>query len=533
MQKTKTAVRSIQGLSMLTIFTCLAAGCAITPEPLAEDEIVRRAADDRARLLAEQEPVTGPLDYAQVVSRTMKHNLDFRLRMMEATLAQRRLDAGRWDMFPRLLASAGYVTRNNDSGGRSVSIENGLETLSNSSSQERTRTLGSLEFSWNLLDFGVSYYRAKTLADQALVAEEHKRKVVQNLIQDTRIAYWRALGAQRLMNRTVELMRRSNQALAKAREIEDNGLLPQAQALAYQRALLDSTTLLQLRRQDLEVAKTELAGLMNLAPGTPFELVDAEELALPPLPANLDRLEVLALEKRPELREEDYRRRISANDTRRAMAATLPNLSFDGGFQYDSNRYLYNNSWLEAGLRVSTDLFRLASIPSIRRAGDAQLAVDDTRRLAQSMAVITQVRVAAVRYELARDELVTWTDSAGVDQRLVALSKASTTSRVDSELDLIRTEARALLSTYQRQIAYANAQAAWGRLYNSLGLDLVPGSNDLDVGKLAGLIDASLQHWHRDVFHRPVAQGLGEGMDEAPVGMAPTPVPVADLPPEF
>lgn len=497
--------KRLQTSLLLTLITALAAGCAVSPEPLTDAEVISRVVDDRARMYADQEPVKGPLSYEDVVSRVMKYNLDFRLRMMEATLAQRRLDVGNWDMFPRLMANAGWVTRNNDSGGRSVSIETGLETLTASSSQERTRRLGGLEFSWNLLDFGVSYYRAKSLADQALIAEERKRKVVQNLMQDTRIAYWRALGAQRLTTKMGELMKRSNVALARARQIEQQGLLPQSQALAYQRALLDSTTLLQVRRQDLEVARSELSSLMNLRPGTSFFLVESTEAELPPLPADLEGLETVALEQRPELREEDYRRRISVYDTRRAIASALPGISFDAGLQYDSNRFLYNNSWFEAGLRVSGDLFRLASLPAVRRAGDAQLAVDDTRRLAQAMAVLTQVRVAALRYSLSREELTIMTDSARVDQRLANFAKASATSRVDSDLELIRTEARSLLSSYQRQIAYANAQNAWGRLYNSLGLDLTPGETDLDLTKLSALVGTSLNAWHKGVFKRPVA----------------------------
>ncbi len=494
-----------RGRSMLAVVTAAAilAGCAVSPKPLTPEDIGRRVADDRQQMYAGQQAINGPLTYPQVVARVLNYNLDFRLRMMEASLAQNRLEVGNWDMFPRLLASAGYVTRNNESGGRSVGIETGLETLANSSSVEKTRSLRGLEFSWNLLDFGVSYYRARALADNALIAEERKRKVVQNLMQDTRIAYWRALGAQRLTSRMVELMKRSDVALARARQIEQQGLLPQAQALAYQRALLDSTTLLQLRRQDLEVAKAELAALMNLPPGQEFELAESAETALPPLPADLEKYENIALEQRPELREEDYRKRISVSDTRRAMVSALPGIRFDAGWLYDSNKYLYNNSWLEAGLRVSTDLFRLASIPSIDRTGKSQLAVDDTRRLAQSMAVLTQVRVAAMRYNLARDELSTMADSALVDQRLANFSKASASSRVDSELELIRTEARALLSTYQRQIAYANAQNAWGRLYNSLGLDLAPGESDLPLDKLSELVGGSLAGWHQQVFRRP------------------------------
>ncbi len=494
--------------SLLTIGVTIAAlaGCAVSPTPLSKDEISRRVSEDRSVMYAAQEPVSGPLDYPQVVARVMKYNLDFRLRMMESSLAQDRLNVGNFDMFPRLLASAGYVTRNNESGGRSVGIESGQETLANSSSVERDRGLAGLEFSWNLLDFGVSYYRARALADNALIAEERKRKVVQNLMQDTRITYWRALGAQRLTEKMAELMKRSDVALARARQIEQQGLLPQAQALAYQRALLDSTTLLHVRRQELEVAKAELAGLMNLPPNQDYTLVDTPETELPPLPADLEKYETLALEQRPELREEDYRKRISVSDARRALVSTLPGIRFDAGWQYDSNKYLYNNSWLEAGLRVSTDLFKLASIPAVRRAGETQLAVDDTRRLAQSVAVLTQVRVAAMRYGMAREELATVGASALVDQRLANFSKASASSRVDSELELIRTEARALLSTYQRQIAYANAQNAWGRLYHSLGLDLNPGQNDMQLENLSRLVGGSLASWHQRVFRRPGAQ---------------------------
>ncbi|MEZ5658249.1 MAG: TolC family protein [Burkholderiaceae bacterium] len=322
-------------------------------------------------------------------------------------------------------------------------------------------------------------------------------------MQDTRAAYWRALGAQRLSDKMHDLMKRANVALARGRQIEQQGLLPQAQALAYQRALLDSTTLLQIRRQDLELARAELAALMNLAPGTDFRLLDHEEPQLPPLPADMGKLETLALTQRPELREEDYRRRISSNDARRALASTLPNLSFDLGWQYDSNRFLYNNSWMQAGLRVSADLFRLASIGTIKRANQAQVDVDDARRMAQAMAILTQVRVAALRYMLARDELTTLSDSARVDSRLANFARASASSRVDSELELIRTEARSLLSEYQRQIAYANAQGAWGRLYNSLGLDLTPTSADVDLNTLSKAIGDSMEDWQRGVFARP------------------------------
>ncbi|MFT3802448.1 MAG: TolC family protein [Burkholderiaceae bacterium] len=478
------------------------AGCAMTPKPMSPQDIAKRVEDDRAKMYADQDPVTGPLSLAEVSARAMKYNLDYRLKVMEEALAQGTLDVTRWDMFPRLLLNAGYVHRSNDLAYVTSSGQTSTTTL------ERNRRIASAEFSWNILDFGVSYFRAKMASDQVLVAEERKRKVMQNLMQDVRIAYWRALGAQRLMAQMDALTAKSKTALSRARQIEQQGLLPQAQALAYQRALLDSTVLLQARRQDLELAKMELAGLMNLPPNTQFTLLDNNEPLLPPAPANLEKLEEIALVQRPELREEDYRKRISVADANRALVATLPGLSLDLSSQYDSNRYLLNNSWMEGGLRLSMSLFRLASIPSLNRQRDAQLSVDDTRRMAQAMAVLTQVRVAAQRYSLAKDELDQVSESASVDQRLANYSKAAATSRVDSELEVIRTEARALLSSYQRHVAYANAQAAFGRLFNSVGLDVLPPEGGYDLPALTETIDKSLQEWQRATFERVSATQL-------------------------
>lgn len=475
------------------------AGCAVSPKPMNSQDIAKRVTDDKSKMYANQEAVRGPISLSEASARAIKYNLDYRLKMMEEALARGQLDVATWDMFPRLLVNAGYVHRSNELAYITAGGIPSTTTL------DRSRRLASAEFSWNILDFGASYYRAQMAADQTLVAEERKRKAIQNIMQDVRTAYWRALGAQRLMSQMDTLMQKSKVALARARQIEQQGLLPQAQALAYQRALLDSTVLLQVRRQDLELAKTELASLMNLEPGTQFTLADTNEPAMPPMPNNIDQLEDLALHQRPELREEDYKKRISANDARRALMATLPGLTFDLSKQYDSNKFLLNNTWVESGLRLSMNLFRLASIPSLNRQRDAQMSVDDMRRMAQAMAALTQVRVATQRYGLAKEEFEQVSDSANVDQRLANYAKAAASSRVDSELEVIRTEARALLSAYQRHVAYANTQAAYGRLFNSIGLDVKTPPPNADLATIQKAIEESVTDWSRVTFQRASA----------------------------
>jgi len=482
------------------VAAALLAGCAIAPTPTTEAQVGQRVADDRVRMFADQEPVTRPLGYADVAARALKYNLDYRLKAMEGVLSQGLLDLSRWDMFPRLLVNAGYVTRDPVDASRTFQIESGVESLTHQTSTERSRRIAGAELSWNLLDFGVSYYRARQQADQVMIAEERKRKVVQNILADTRSAYWRALGAQRLAGRIDALLERSGAALDRARDIESRGLMPQPQVLAYQRALLDAIVLLQYRRQELELAKQELGALMNLPPGTSFTLADEPDPELPAVSADMKRLEDVALSRRPELREEDYRARITADEVRRAIASALPGVSFDVAVRYDSNRFLYDNTWTDGGIRLSANLFRLASIPTLMRANEAQKQVDESRRMAQAMAVMTQLRVASLRYGLALSELKQVALSADVDRRLLSYARSAQSARVEGELEVIRNEARALLSEYQRHIAYANAQSAWGRIYNSLGYDVEPPPREASLAEVAAAIDRSMNQWDQLTF---------------------------------
>lgn len=502
--------RSRLRLITLSCLPLLLAACGtVNPVAFSQDEIKDRVTKDRQAIYADQEPVTGPISFHEASARALKYNLDYRLKLMENALAQSLNDVAGHEMLPKLVASAGYVSRNNDSGGRSIGIEDRVETLRPSTSQERNRSLTGLSFSWNALDFGVSYYRAQQKADQYLMADERRRKVAQNVLQDVRNSYWRALGAQKLLGRVDSLLGRVNKALAQARQVEKDGVMPQSQVLAYQRALLDAVNLLTLRRQDLELSRAELSALMSIPPGTAYSLAEVQETPLPASLHNFEKLERLALERRPEIMEEWYRKRVTENDIKAAKLLLWPNLSLDAGLSYDSNKYNYNSQWIDTGVRVTWNIMKLAQYPALKRAHKAQNETDDLRRMALSMAILTQVRVGVQRYDLALSELKFAEESLGVDQRLLSFSQKAAKTKFDSQLEVIRAEARALLAEYQRYAAYSNAQAAWGRLYNSVGLDVLPSSiENHDVKTIAHSIENTLAGWQSEVF---VAQGPARG----------------------
>ncbi len=486
----------------LAVATLILVGCSsLNPQALQDKAVRDRAAADRVKMFDQQEPITAPITMDEAIARALKYNLDLRLKKMEVAVNGQLHEVSKYDMLPNVVAGAGYMSRNNYSGGDGRPLyptqgsrpdEAMPRTQSFSTSSDMSHKLRSVEFSWNVLDFGVSYYRAKQRADEFLIAQERKRRVIQTTVHDVRYAFLRALGAQKLAGEAESVMKQAETAIEQSRAAEARGAMPVQTALAYQRSLVDAVALLNVRRQELDFAKAELAALMS-APTSQFALADTPEVALNPLPTNLAVLEDTALMNRPELREEDLKKRISADETRRQLMQAYPNLTFGLGKQYDSNSLLYNNDWVEGSARASWNLLRVLSAPAVTKAGERQLEVDDARRQALSMAIMTQMRIAALRYGLAMSDLNVAQKSLDVDSRVAAVAKSGVSSKAETELELVRATARAAVSKYQRAIAYANAQAAFARIQHSLGQDFDFGDiENQSVGELAASVGKNL-----------------------------------------
>ncbi|WP_157272086.1 TolC family protein [Azohydromonas aeria] len=505
----------------------LLAGCSVTPVKLSDDEVSRRVRDDQARMVQGQEPVAAPIGFSEALARALKYNLDYRLKLMESALSRGLLEVSELDLLPKLVVDAGYNHRNNDSGGTSIGIEDRVISLRPSTSEERSHHYERATLSWNALDFGLSYYRARQAADDVNIAEERRRKILQNIVQDVRTAYWRALGAQQLLGEADALAGRIQDALRKSREAERAGVLPPSQALGYQRALLDAMTVVNAKRQEMQFAKRELAALMSLPPGTGFTLAEEPGARLTAAPLDLDKLELAALTNRPELREEDYKARIGVVEAKRQIAALFPSLNFYAGPRWDSNGYLYNNSWAEGGISLSMNLLRLAGLPALQRANEARGKADDARRLALGMAVLTQLRVSVERYRLAVVDEDLAAEASRVDQRLASISAAGSSNRLESELETLRTDARALVSRFYLATATAATQAAYGRVLNSVGVDLLPDTvTGTDLPTLSAAVGRSLRATEGSAFVQPVAAPVPRRA--VAVRVAEVPAPVGD-----
>ncbi|MEJ2611342.1 MAG: TolC family protein [Candidatus Thiodiazotropha sp.] len=490
---------------LATSITALISGCTVAPIAMDKNNIITTAQADATLLAKQQDRIDGPIGLDEAIARALKNNRDKKLKALETALAQGQVDLVQHEMLPSLTTSAGYTSRNNYAATASVTFsDDEPDSLGDnpnySVSQDKERTTYDAVFSWNLLDFGLSYVRANQHADRYLIAKERERKVVHNITQEVRAAYWRAVSAERLLKQIGLLSEKANTALANSREVETKRLRSPIEALYYQRELLDIQRSLQSLRQDLVNAKIELAGLMGLKPGTVFKLGDVSnpDFKEPTLDLDLASMEKKALTNRPELVETYYQKRISAAETRAAILKIFPGINLNAGIYHDSNDYLRDQNWNALGAQISWNLFDVFKVPAEQRLAKTRKALADEQRLATSMAVLTQVHLAKVRFEQARNSYKLADQYLDVASRIYQQSKDATQNKRSSELDLIRESLNTVLAELRRDVAYADLQNSYGKVFVTMGMDLVPENyTQTSLKDLSSKISERFARWQR------------------------------------
>ena len=467
-------------------------GCAVTPEKLSHEDRVNRAATDMEAMFKDQESVSGSISLSEAMARAVKYNLDYRVKMLEEAMTEAEHSVARMDMLPQMALNAGYVDRSNVNASSSQSVETGLQSLESSTSEERQRTISDASLVWNVLDFGISYVTAQQRSDQILIANEKRRKSIQNIIQDVRVAYWQAVSADELAEETESLIKEARNSLKESRGLEEQGIQPPLEAMQFQEGLLATMRVLWQLREQLATSKAELASLMNIRPGSEFTLQPAEGESVPaPIATKLEELENFALLHRPELREADYQVRISSKEVKKSMLRMLPGLEVNLGGFYDSNKFLYNSDWSDAGVRITWNLFNLFSGPANKRRAEAQVDVDEMKRMAMSMAVLTQTNVAYQRYQLAKNDYDLAESILTVKTDIASQQSIRAEASVSDELSSIRSKAEVLVAKMQRDLSLAGLQNAVGRTLNSIGMDPLPKEvSGYEIDVLAGAIAA-------------------------------------------
>lgn len=450
----------------------------IKPEPLSLHERQDYIKKDKELRKKYSISVNGTMTLYDAMARTVFANIDYQVQRMEKAVANGEFAKAKLEMLPELRATGSYAYRDPQSASKSINLETSeVSTGGYTSSEEQERFLGDITFSWNLLDFGLSYYQAKQQADAVLIRHEMQRKVLQNLLVKVRYAYWKAYFAQMFEPKVKAIIAETKDALAKSRQAEELRLRPPLETLRYQRALFEIISQLENLKAELDMAHIELKNLVDLpfdsqvnllAPGNPNGKLS--RLRFPEMSEMID----LALNQRPECRQAMYQSRASSYEVRKAILRMLPGLELKTALNYDSNKYLKDNAWTNLWGHVTVNIMDILTGPVRIEHAESTVTLAEHRRLAVHMAVISQVQMAVREYRNSISSSGRAKSISDIDEKMNRLMKNEVSSLAGNPLESIRQDASSLFSKLNHYKRFAETHNAYGRVLMAMGLDLLP-----------------------------------------------------------
>lgn len=464
---------------LLSVFSLMIAACSketgnsvveiSVPAPAAYtdwDRAIRVDTDMQSMYANLPRRIEKPIDMYMAFALALKYNYTRRL----VSYQQSMIEVGQnpANRLPEIFSSAGYVN------------------TSNAGAMD-----SELKLAWNILDVSTVYYQSKDDWYQTSVAYEQSRKVIHNLMQETRVLYWKALSAQRLLpviDDMIEYMTLDVDELnAQAADLAKEGKSLSVADLERKREYMEAVKDLSALKRDFETAEVRLASLMGFHPSTEFKLVGREDgnFDLPEIKSSLSEMEWVALTNRPELRVRDLVTNIDE------VIASFKIFSDPGNVKYKNNPSYYNRMWSRKAKEVGMEVFENVKDPKYFEA-------EALRRQRMTTLVLTQVYVAWARYMSAiedyqiAEELAKASEDIAEDTTITDGARAA-----KSQLEA----ARAITDEGKALLAYVNLQDALGNLYATMGMDAIPYYMlNEKPSKIAVYLRGVLEKWRKGEF---------------------------------
>ena len=430
------------------------------------DRAIRVDADLQTMYASTPRKIEKPIDMYMAMALALKYNYTRRVVSYQQSLIE--VGKSPANRLPEIFSSAGYVNPANDGAMDS-----------------------ELKLAWNILDVGTVYYQTQDAKYQTSVAYEQSRKVIHNLLQETRVLYWKTLTAQRLLpvvDDMIEYMTLEVDELnARSAELAQSGQSLSMPDLVKKRKYMEAVKKLSALKRDMETAEVRLAALMGFHPSTTYTLVGKEygNFELPEIKSSLSEMEWLALTNRPELRVRDLVTNIEE------IKASFHTFEDPGARGYKKDPAYYNRLWSKKAKQIGMSVFE-----DVRNPDPQEL--ETLRRQRMTTLVLSQVYVAWARYMSAledyqiKHELANVSEDIAEDTTIQDGAKAS-----ESKLEA----ARAIEDEVEALLAYVDLQDALGNLYATLGMDALPyymlGEKP---SKIAVYLRGVLEKWRQGEF---------------------------------
>jgi hypothetical protein len=254
-------------------------------------------------------------------------------------------------------------------------------------------------------------------------------------------------------------------------------MLSAKDVVARQGQIINRVETLNQKREDVSLATIELKSITAIAPHTPVRLTSHPKDVFNKNNIvnshHIDDLIIVALQNRPETREQYAKKNIAIRNTQQELMRTFPGLNLIFTRNYDSNSFLDNSTWSNFSAALTQSLNNIISLPTRYRASRNQEKLEEAQRLALTAAIIAQVHISRLRIDIAEDNYKTAVQRAKIQRKAHYATTRGKDFGGESGFTKILTEADSVDSTIAETLAFAELQRAYIDMMGTLGLSVM------------------------------------------------------------
>lgn len=460
-------------LSCGLIASVILSGCASTAVKY-NAENLPNISDETLRPQAAPLQIKAPLSIDQVRMRTLAHNSEYARAQNQLVETIRKAGVRGKDLLPQVYASSYGTWRNNANASVGVKVDDVSATMPEDfyTAQDQAIAISNFTTSWDLLEIGLSGFKANRRAINAYSEGEQNQYLCNKLMVDVENAYWRAVAFEEAEKKSDWLKSRVTYALDLSQKRAKDNPDTKLQELMFQRELIDINRWYQSLYRSLISAKPDLARLMNLPAGTEFDL---QSTRLPDDLEGLAEKDVVSLiadayKNRPEIRQSLYKADLTKLKNKEDLWRHLPAMRFFIGGNNNSNGFILNQNYASAGASLSWDLLRFGRIGETKRNGKIALANEKRQTEILASAIMAQVMIAREQmHKLSYDLMLSW-KALSVQGEITEDLNQDVKSGKKPETFLVKEELMRELSFIREQMARAELHTSKARLQQSVGL---------------------------------------------------------------
>jgi len=488
----KKRMTAAQGKSVLASALLAASLVALNSCGTSQDELKQQRiekADKHFDAISKRVvPPAVTLSLPMCIEAALKSNLDLKVEDLKVAVASEKVTAEMLGMLPELNVSENVTNRNNEPGSSSESLITGTQSLEPSKSSQKFEADTKIELALSTLDFGLAYFNSMQAKDKNFYEEQQRRRTAQSLIVDVVTAYFKVAASQYAVERTEELLAKCDKVDELLDSLIKDKAISPLRALDERKRFITQRKRLMEFRRSYENSCVELRSLMGYLPtkeirvdASCLEKINAIAVQDPEI------LTRIAIKERPELYQLDLQRHITALEARKTILMMFPNVRMFTDFTNSTNKYLYNQSWMEVGFRAAYNLLKLPQQIEQYRSLDKEIDSVDVKTLAMTVGVLAQVRIAHANMMEVKDrfELDQKVYDAYRQHLEYAKSNASVIGKI-SPLEITKLELETAETAIDRTQSLGNYYLAYYRLLNTIGVEAIDQARiDEVVSKLA------------------------------------------------